>query len=1315
MQTCVRRFLASCLVLAMLAAWCPTPVLAADADIYDAQSLVNALAAGADVTLWQNVTVPETTGLTVAEDSTIDLNGYTLTVQAVTVDWGKQLTVRDRTDGTGAQCGLLQVTPGTGTAIKLERDAALVFESGNILATGADWRGTYDHVYAYSGGGIYGPLASVTVRGGSLTASGGSVQYVEAYRGELYAYNGILVGQMTVDGGTVKATGGNGAYYRSNLWGDCGAGIAVQKGALTINGGTVEATGGATVSKDETAQTLYGGAGIAIPADSTLTVTGGAVTATGGPAGAGIGGCAKNGVNAGQVSIDGGTVTVTGGAGAFDLGGGSDDGTVGTAVGLAVTGGTLLFQTFGRATNVTAPTFQSCTVSGAGAYQHEGTYNADGKLTVTVTAVTADRDAAHAGANVTLTAQVQVSRTSNLTTPAPQGRIVFSRDGAVIARAALADAAAGDDGFLIASAQAAWEAAAGDGPITAAYAPGERDRYAPGEGAAASASCAVEDHSLQCTVAVQPTDTQAGALLGVCQLCGAEREIPLPPLGLADYDYDVVQAATCTATGTGRYTWKVTDYGTFRFDTVLPREAHRYRDTVTAPTCTAQGVTTHVCSACGDTYEDAYTAALGHDWRFQITTQPTQTDSGTLTGVCQRCAAEKTVPLPKLDTEGYTYREVRAASCAAEGVGRYTWKETAYGAIFVDLPLPKTAHRYEETVVAPTCTGQGYTLHTCSGCGASYQDARTPARGHSYRYQVASAPTAAATGSLAGICSRCDAATSIPLPKLNTDDYLYRVITPPTCQAAGTARYTWQTTQYGTFYFDVTLETAAHSYRDTVTAPTCTAQGCTTHTCASCGASYTDTYVAALDHAWDEGKVTVKPTCTENGNKTYTCTRCGERKKQVLLKTGHSYRDAVTAPTCTVRGYTTHTCASCGASYTDAYVAALDHAWNEGKITVKPTCTENGNKTYTCSRCGGTRTEMIERSGHRYSVTQVEPTCTAQGYADHRCSVCGDRYRDQYTNALGHAWDEGTITQAPGCVTPGVRTETCTRCGAAQEMRIEPLGHHYQDTVTAPTCTAQGVTIHVCSACGDTYEDDYTAALGHDWQAALVVPPTAETAGLRRYTCTRCGAVREETVPRLDAAACDGGASCPGRGFTDMPAPGNWAHGGIDFAVSHGLFAGTSATTFSPDDSMTRAMLVAVLWRLDGRPECAAEASFADVADGAWYADAVRWATAQGIVAGVGHGRFDPAGKITREQMAAILYRYAAWKGYDTAARADLQTFPDAGSVSAWAREAMAWSNAAGLISGTQTGGAALLDPAGHATRAQVAAILQRFVTRVTP
>ena len=134
----------------------------------------------------------------------------------------------------------------------------------------------------------------------------------------------------------------------------------------------------------------------------------------------------------------------------------------------------------------------------------------------------------------------------------------------------------------------------------------------------------------------------------------------------------------------------------------------------------------------------------------------------------------------------------------------------------------------------------------------------------------------------------------------------------------------------------------------------------------------------------------------------------------------------------------------------DRITAPLGHDYQA--VVTAPTLDEGGYTTHTCSRCGGTRTETIERSGHRYSVTQVAPTCTAQGYADHRCSVCGDRYRDQYTNALGHAWDEGAITQAPGCVTPGVRTETCTRCGAAQEMRIEPLGHHYHCLLYTSRC-----------------------------------------------------------------------------------------------------------------------------------------------------------------------------------------------------------------------------------------------------------------------
>ena len=146
---------------------------------------------------------------------------------------------------------------------------------------------------------------------------------------------------------------------------------------------------------------------------------------------------------------------------------------------------------------------------------------------------------------------------------------------------------------------------------------------------------------------------------------------------------------------------------------------------------------------------------------------------------------------------------------------------------------------------------------------------------------------------------------------------------------------------------------------------------------------------------------------------------------------------------------------------------------------------------------------------------------------------------------------------------------------------------------------------------------------------------------------------------------------------------------------------------------MTRAMLVTVLWRLDGRPAPKSSNPFQDVPANQYYCDAVTWASENNIVAGMGQGRFAPDASITREQIAAIIYRYAAWKGYDTSARADLSPFPDLSQVSSWATANIAWANAEGLISGNQSGGQTYLLPQGNATRAQVAAILMRYVARV--
>lgn len=213
---------------------------------------------------------------------------------------------------------------------------------------------------------------------------------------------------------------------------------------------------------------------------------------------------------------------------------------------------------------------------------------------------------------------------------------------------------------------------------------------------------------------------------------------------------------------------------------------------------------------------------------------------------------------------------------------------------------------------------------------------------------------------------------------------------------------------------------------------------------------------------------------------------------------------------------------------------------------------------------------------------------------------------------------------------------------------------------------------------------------------------TAEGYSGDRY-CARCGALLEQghALPRT---------ACPGTRFGDMPTQDNWAHAGIDFCLNNALFDGVGGGRFDPNGKMTRAMLVVVLWRLDGKAKPTAAAAFRDVAGNTWYTEAVAWAAENEIVNGVGGGRFDPDGNVTREQIAAIVYRYAAFKGGSPDKRADLTVFPDVGTVSAWAYEALSWANAEKLVTGTRENGVDYLAPQQNATRAQVAAILMRYV-----
>ena len=178
--------------------------------------------------------------------------------------------------------------------------------------------------------------------------------------------------------------------------------------------------------------------------------------------------------------------------------------------------------------------------------------------------------------------------------------------------------------------------------------------------------------------------------------------------------------------------------------------------------------------------------------------------------------------------------------------------------------------------------------------------------------------------------------------------------------------------------------------------------------------------------------------------------------------------------------------------------------------------------------------------------------------------------------------------------------------------------------------------------------------------------------------------------------------------FKDVSAS-SWYYGNVAYAYMNGLFFGTSDTTFSPETTMTRGMLVTVLYRMEGSPAVTESAAFTDVAADAYYAKAVAWASANKLVDGYGNGSFGPNDAITREQMAAILCRYASFKGYDVSGAASLDGFADSASVSGYAQNAMAWAVNADLVQGM--GGK--LMPQSGATRAQVAAILQRFQQKI--
>ncbi len=448
---------------------------------------------------------------------------------------------------------------------------------------------------------------------------------------------------------------------------------------------------------------------------------------------------------------------------------------------------------------------------------------------------------------------------------------------------------------------------------------------------------------------------------------------------------------------------------------VIPAKGHtQVEDAAVEATCAESGLTAGAhCSACSFVIvKQNIVPAKGHREAYDAGYRATCTTDGLTEGthcyVCQTVLVRQEI----IPAKGHT--PSASATCTSQQIC------TVCG----EMLQGSLGHQYEDRIIAPTCTDNGYTIHTCTRCGYQYKDSYLSAIGHQ-----------------SGGSADC-----------TTDEI---------CTICGTVL----TERYG------------HTYRDEKKDPTCTEAGYTAHICERCGVKYKDTYTDAIGH-----KAEHAADC-ENDR---VCVNCGQVLAQKL---GHDYCDVVTAPTCTEKGYTTHTCSRCGDSYTDSEVADLGH---------KPGAEADCLNDQTCTVCGEV---LAEKLGHDYNAVVTDPTCTEQGYTTHICSRCDDTYTDTEVEALGHT---------PGAEADCLNDQTCTVCG---EVLNKKLGHDYKAVITAPTCTEQGYTTHTCSRCDDTYTDSEVAALSHTPSEWIVdAEPAPGVEGSKHVECAVCGETLETAV-----------------------------------------------------------------------------------------------------------------------------------------------------------------------------------------------------------
>ena len=551
--------------------------------------------------------------------------------------------------------------------------------------------------------------------------------------------------------------------------------------------------------------------------------------------------------------------------------------------------------------------------------------------------------------------------------------------------------------------------------------------------------------------------------------------------------------------------------------------------------------------------------------------------------------------------------------------------------------------------------------------------------------------------------------------------------------------------------------------------PTCTEDGVKTFTCSQCNNTKTEP-ISALGHdfengtwqsdgdhhwkkcsrcdvtdtktahRWNEGRETKSPTCTAAGEKTYTCTDCGRTKTEQIDALGHDWGEwVVTKPaTTSAAGEEKRVCQR-NTSHTETRdIPKLTPAPSGGGSSSAPAVTVpvsgSGDTVHVSASVSGSTAEVkeiksaeldkigtdsavvIDLSGLNKGVTGVTLSTDT---IDSICKTEADGVTIKLPNAELRV-DRQTLAAV-----------TEQAAGSKLRLVVEPDGTA-RSTMTAAQKSAlagmkNAAALEAYFVSGDKRIHDFKGG-----SVELSIPYRADGAirawflkedGTREPVSARYDKENallilhhfsHYVIEELDSSAaytvCAKDDSCPIWLFADA-VPTAWYHDGVHYCIENGLMQGVSTASFLPNGSTTRAQLVTILWRLEGNPAPVSAAGFSDVADGAWYAVAVRWAAGCGVVKGYDNGCFGPNDAVTREQMVTILYRYAQYKGYDVSIGEDtnILSFNDALTVSGYSIPAMQWACGSGLMTGAQRDGGMALAPRDTTTRAQTATLLMRF------